>query len=275
VLVHNCAAPGGRISPADQGAAGVEQTVADIEGAGGRIIGREVGIKAACWRTRANLNAELPSGQPAFIEVKTGPGAELSLNQEAAYPEIIFKRLCTIRSKRGQRWSHSGCANRADANIRWVMPEPTYREGDWFAVPLRAGGFAAVIVARAMPRKEGVLLGYFFGPGRDRIPALDEIGVLSASDAVLVGRFGDLSILDGTWPLVGHIDRWDRSAWPIPVFGRLEELTGRAFKVIYDDGDPNRLLREERIDASELASLPQDGLSGAGAVERILTRLLS
>ena len=63
--------------------------------------------------------------------------------------------------------------------------------------------------------------------------------------------------------------------WPTPAFGRLEELTGRAFKVIYDDADPNRLLGEERIDRSELASMPKDGLSGAGAVERILTRLLS
>jgi hypothetical protein len=140
------------------------------------------------------------------------------------------------------------------------MPEPTYREGDWFAVPLRAGGFAAVVVARVMPRKEGVLLGYCFGPRRDSVPTLNELSALSASDAGLVVRFGDLSILDGTWPLVGHTDRWDRGAWPIPVFGRLEELTGRAFKVINDDGDPNRLLREERIDPSELASMPKDGL---------------
>lgn len=155
------------------------------------------------------------------------------------------------------------------------MPEPTYREGDWFAVPLRGGGFGAVIIARAMPRKEGVLLGYFFGPKRDSVPTLDQLSTLSASDAALVERFGDLGILDGTWLLVGHADRWDRGAWPTPAFGRLEELTGRAFKVIYDDADPNRLLSEERIDPSELVSMPKDGLSGAGAVERILTRLLS
>ncbi len=154
------------------------------------------------------------------------------------------------------------------------MPELTYREGDWFAVPLRGGGFAAGIIARAMPRKEGVLLGYFFGPRRDRVPTLDELNGLPPSDAALVERFGDLGILDGTWPLVGRADKWDRSAWPTPAFGRFEELTGRAFKLIYDDADPNRLLREERIDPSELASMPKDGLSGSGAVEKILTRLL-
>jgi hypothetical protein len=126
-----------------------------------------------------------------------------------------------------------------------------------------------------MPSKEGVLLGYFFGPKRDTIPTLDEISSLSASDAALVERFGDLGILDGTWPLVGQTDRWDRDSWPTPTFGRSEELTGRVFKVIYDDANPNRVLREERIDPNELATMPKDGLSGAGAVERILTRLLS
>jgi hypothetical protein len=155
------------------------------------------------------------------------------------------------------------------------MLEPTYQEGDWFAVPLREGGYAAGIIARAMPHKEGVLLGYFFGPRRDTVPTLDELSSLSASDAALVERFGDLGILDGTWPLVGHSGEWNRDAWPTPAFGRLEELTGRALKIIYDDADPNRFLREERIEPSELASLPKDGLSGAGAVERILTRLLS
>ena len=41
------------------------------------------------------------------------------------------------------------------------MPKASYREGDWFAVPLRDGGYAAGLIARANPK--GVLLGYFFG----------------------------------------------------------------------------------------------------------------
>jgi hypothetical protein len=56
--------------------------------------------------------------------------------------------------------------------------------------------------------------------------------------------------------LVGHFDGWDRSAWPTPAFGRFEELTGRAFKVTYDDVNPNALLQETPIDPSELASMP-------------------
>jgi hypothetical protein len=154
------------------------------------------------------------------------------------------------------------------------MRGPSYGEGDWFAVPLRGGGFAAGVIARAMPHKEGVLIGYFFGPRRCEVPALGELSGLSAAQAILVERFGDLGIVNGTWPLLGHIDGWNRSAWPTPVFGRFEELTGRAFKVIYDDANPNRLIREEQVDPSELTGMPRDGLSGAGAVETVLARLV-
>jgi Immunity protein 26 len=154
------------------------------------------------------------------------------------------------------------------------MPKGTYSEGDWFAVPLRDGGFAAGVIARAMPCKEGVLLGYFFGPRRLVPPKLEMLCGLSAVDALMVEIFGDLGIINGEWPLLGRTDGWDRNAWPIPEFGRFEELTGRAFKVIYDDDNPNRVLREEQIDPGELTGLQKDGLSGAGAVERRLTRLL-
>ena len=51
-------------------------------------------------------------------------------------------------------------------------------------------------------------------------------------------------------------------------------MAGRAFKVIYDDADPNRLHCEEQVDRSELADMPKDGLSGAGAVEKMLAQLL-
>ena len=156
-----------------------------------------------------------------------------------------------------------------------VKPMCTYNEGDWFAVPLRDGGFASGIIARAMPQKEGIVLGYFFGPRHKEVPGLDEFADLSASEALLVERFGDLGIINGTWPLLGRVDGWDRTAWPTPAFGRFEELTGRALRVIYDDADPGRLVREHQIDTGELAGLPRDGLSGAGAVETVLARLLA
>jgi hypothetical protein len=147
-----------------------------------------------------------------------------------------------------------------------------YREGDWFAVPLREGGYAAGMVARA--NSEGVLLGYFFGPAGEEVPSLQCLEQLDHGRAVFVCTFGHLALRSGTWPIVGRSPGWSRRDWPMPSFARHEELTGRSFRVSYDDADPNRLLSEEEIPSVEAEQLPKDGLFGAGAVEKILTKLL-
>ncbi len=153
------------------------------------------------------------------------------------------------------------------------MAKVKYREGDWFAVPLLDGGYAVGVIARANPK--AALLGYFFGPLRSEVPALDEVADLKPGDAVLVGKFGHLGIVQGKWPLLGRADGWDRQEWPTPVFVRYEELTGRSFRVFYDDDDPARLLREEQVAPGEAEQAPKDGLMGAGYVEAVLTQLLA
>jgi len=153
------------------------------------------------------------------------------------------------------------------------MAKVTYREGDWFAVPLRDGGFAVGLIARANPG--GVLLGYFFGPLRSEVPKLPDLAVLRPSDAVLIRKFGHLGIVGGKWPLVGRLDGWDRRDWPTPVFVRYEELTGRSFRVFYDDDDPNKVLHEEQVAPGEGEHAPKDGLMGARFAEVTLTRLLA
>jgi immunity protein 26 of polymorphic toxin system len=147
-----------------------------------------------------------------------------------------------------------------------------YHEGDWFAVPLRSGGYAVGIVARVNP--DGVLLGYFFGPRRAAVPSVQDVTRLSPGDAVLVGKFGHLGLKKGTWPVLGRAPGWDRAKWPMPSFVRFEELTGRSFRVFYDDNDPNRLLREEQVTPGVTEQGPRDGLMGAGYVEKALTSLL-
>jgi hypothetical protein len=153
-----------------------------------------------------------------------------------------------------------------------MMAKKKYREGDWFAVPLRGGGFGTGLIARGNPG--GVLLGYFFGPLRFEAPELKDLLSLRPSDAVLVRRFGHLGIVQGTWPLLGRLDDWDRTEWPTPVFLRYEELTGRSFMVFYDDDDPNKVVREEQAAPSLAEQAPKDGLMGAGFAEAALTRLL-
>ena len=147
-----------------------------------------------------------------------------------------------------------------------------YAEGDWFAVPLRSSGYALGLLARSNPK--GALLGYFFGPRLPVLPTQATAAGLTPAQAVLVGKFGHLGLKHGKWPIVGRVEPWDRAAWPMPVFVRYEELTGRSFHVFYDPDDPVRLLREEQVPPGPAEQLPADGLMGAGFVESRLTRLL-
>ena len=148
-----------------------------------------------------------------------------------------------------------------------------YREGTWFAVTLRDGGYAAGRVSRKSP-DSGVLVGYFFGPRLSTPPTVADVVPLTADRAVHICRFGDLHLRDGKWPIVGDSLGWHRDQWPTPRFVRREELPHRAWHVEYDDSDPNRVVSETPIDFDE-STFPRDAMSGAGAVEIVLTKLLA
>lgn len=147
-----------------------------------------------------------------------------------------------------------------------------YEEGTWFAVPLRSGGHGVGVVARAT-KKGKVLLGYFFGPRREAVPPLNETSSLRPEKAVRVLRFGDLSLVNKEWPIIGRSSTWDRRCWPIPSFVRSDELSGRAWKIDYADDDPNEVVSEKPI-TNGGADLERDAVLGAGAVELVLTKLL-
>lgn len=128
------------------------------------------------------------------------------------------------------------------------MTSRTYGEGDWFAVPLAGGDFAA---------------------------ALADVADLRPRDAVLVGICGHLALRSGEWPIVGRAASWDRDTWAMPVFVRTEEVSGRSFRVFYDPDDPSRHLRDERIPPSTAVQGPGDGLMGAAYVEERLALVLA
>ena len=91
----------------------------------------------------------------------------------------------------------------------------------------------------------------------------------------MVGKFGQLGLTQGKWANLGRLEDWDRTDWPMPVFVRYEELTGRSFRAFYDDNDPNRLRREEQVPPGTAEHGPKDSMMGAGFVEKTLTRLLA
>ncbi len=147
-----------------------------------------------------------------------------------------------------------------------------YKEGTWFALRLRQGGYAVGRVARHAP--EGmIILAYLFGPKRERVPTLDEVDHLEPHEAVKVVRAGDLGLLDGSWPVIGDSPRWERERWPMPAFIRKDDLSRTAWRVIYSEDDPNTVVAEERI-PYETAELECAGLYGAKAVEAVLSQVL-
>jgi hypothetical protein len=117
-----------------------------------------------------------------------------------------------------------------------------YAEGDWFAVPLRSGGYAVGVIARlSNSRGANTALGYFFAPRIDPLPKLDQVERLKPADSILVRRFGDLGLHNGTWPIVGHSSQWRREDWPVPVFAVRLPGTNLARKDYYDADDPANL----------------------------------
>lgn len=144
-----------------------------------------------------------------------------------------------------------------------------YCEGSVFLVPLRTGGYGRGVVARMAP-KGRVLLGYFFAPRLISIDAATLEG-LDPEQAVLRVRFGDLGLMNGQWQLYGSVPNWNRSLWPMPEFARRAHGT-RTRVVRYSDDNPNQVAAEQPIDYDP--GLPTDSLSGYGAVEIKLDRLL-
>jgi hypothetical protein len=148
-----------------------------------------------------------------------------------------------------------------------------YKEGTWFAIPLRrGGGYGIGVVARA---KKPCVLAYCFGPRREFVPKLDEVLKLKADSCLTVLRIGDLGLVSGRWPITGNDPLWIRSDWPMPVFIRREILPPfRNWRVYYSDTDPNEVIKEE-LEPSDRLELPEDILSGYGAAEIRLTKLLA
>ena len=159
------------------------------------------------------------------------------------------------------------------------MATDAYGAGDAFAVPLRDGGFAVGVIARATAA--GTLFGYFFAPRHENFPSSDVTRKLISTEAVLVGKFGHLGLsrgptaTNGRWQIIGSISGWDERQWPLPAFVRPDPIRGGSFLVTYDDAD---LLSEREVKyfppGVELEG-PADGLMGAGLVEIRLTRLLA
>jgi hypothetical protein len=151
-----------------------------------------------------------------------------------------------------------------------------YAEGQWFAVPLRKGGYALGLIARGSYKTKGGL-GYFFGPRFLDVPGDEATRNKRPSEAVLITWFGDLGIITGRWVLIKSTRPFLRDDWPIPKFGRKDAIIpGKGFIVEYEENEHGewKMSREVPVEAKEIINLPVDRFSGGGAVEIRLTEIL-
>jgi hypothetical protein len=119
-----------------------------------------------------------------------------------------------------------------------------------------------------------IILAYFFGPKFEAAPALVDIVSLKASDAIKILRVGDLGLINGEWTLIGDSPKWEPRDWPVPLFVRRDDLSKRAWKVVYSDTDPGKVEQEELV-SFDLSGFERDALHGSGAVELLLTKALN
>lgn len=152
------------------------------------------------------------------------------------------------------------------------MARPRIHAGEWFAVPLKNGTWAGGLVASSS--KNGVLAGYFFGPARTELPDLHDFIGAQPGEAILVARFTHLGLRNGSWPILGTLRDWNPEEWSPPGFIRHEELSGRTFRVHYDETDPAIPLRQEQVRLGDVQGEPEDGSMGHIFVQQRLSRLL-
>jgi len=150
-----------------------------------------------------------------------------------------------------------------------------YKEGDWFAVPLRDNGYVVGLIAREW---DWEILGYFFAPRRKVVPKLNEVKGYKPEDAIYIGRFGDGGFINEKWPIIGQSESWNKNQWPIPLFGKIDSINpNKAWKIKYEDfKDLYTICPEQMIPCSpeEAESFPEDVLHGYGALQIVLSKLL-
>jgi hypothetical protein len=147
----------------------------------------------------------------------------------------------------------------------------TFKEGDWFAVPVDSQYVVGRIAA--VGRQGGILIGYFFEPLRNEIPTLGSLSTLQPEDAFLIALFTDAGLEKEGWPIIPSLAGWQRELWPIPLFGRTSiYVPGTGFATRYDRDNVSTLGTETRTSAAAAMQLPMDILHGHKALQYSLSK---
>jgi hypothetical protein len=139
-------------------------------------------------------------------------------------------------------------------------------EGMILAVPVVDGsGFLLCVVARVINPSSvgGGLLAYFFGPLLKGIPDADLVGSLCPEVALCAVRTGVRRVLEGKWIVIGRLEPFRRTEWPIPTYGRVFEPEPElAWKVTFQDDRLDGERIETQVTPEEARRYPQDTAYG-------------
>jgi regulator of RNase E activity RraB len=128
-----------------------------------------------------------------------------------------------------------------------VLP---FHEGDWVAIPLPKGGYAAALIARVRPkRRYSRFLAYCFTPRYPTPPTLSALLSLRPHDAfyiqiVELKRPEDQDALN-QFQVIGRCPRWNPKEWPIPPFLELIGSKPHPYLEYYSEKDLETVVARE------------------------------
>lgn len=145
------------------------------------------------------------------------------------------------------------------------------KEGDVITLPI-SNKYAVGLITRIDEDK--IPLGYFYSHlTNTRYTDIGQVSI-DFSRPVFIERFGFQGFKDNSWQVIGNLPNFLRSDFPVPVFFH-HTLPFKPVLVYFDD-DMNEI-RRQTIDEGEIGhykDFPRTGLSGSGAVEIMLRKLL-
>jgi len=128
-----------------------------------------------------------------------------------------------------------------------VLP---FHEGDWVAIPLPKGGYAAALIARVRPkRRYSRFLAYCFTPRYPTPPTLSALLSLRPQDAfyiqiVELKRPEDQDALN-QFQVLGRCPRWNPKEWSIPPFLDLIGSEPHPYLKYYSEKDLETVVARE------------------------------
>lgn len=143
-----------------------------------------------------------------------------------------------------------------------------YKPGHWIRVPLAGAYDALAIITQACRSR---LFGYFFAVPSGYTPAMEELKVLRARDALAAMLFGGAPIEDGRWEILATSLAFDADAWPFPDFASRGAF-GRTWTRVRYDPATMQIVERAPIEASAAAALPDARFADERHAEALLRR---